>query len=464
MPRATLLTTTLLASALLASALAAAEPAKAAVDAPTADEVAALQLCNYQRKDALRAYSKITTLLKRKLVTANSTVWSRVHTSRTALPPLVFNPALMAAARALLKSGTKPVDKCPNDFAAAMKAAGYTPDTAGCTLIALDSPSLPVAYAAAILFPVGEKTHNNQTLPVLAYADALKAAWREAGVAVASVGGRTSLVMVLGTGSAKRYLGGTVYADANHSGDYDPGEGKAGVTVSAGAATTTTGAGGAWWLALDKDDAVDVSFTGEGAKAVRPAPKGTANLAIDWRLPLPADLKEADNLLADADKVAKETDLEKKRKPLAALISGTRGLCLDDERQKRVDELTQPVRIEFEETVRNTLSALAEDQSGWKKRTSELQKPWKGALAAWFKEAEAVYKLRQQVNTVLAAPAEQQAKLAAPLQKPLAKALTETTDPAFVEQLQLWQEDIDQAAAAEEDRKAAVKKKDKEKK
>jgi hypothetical protein len=459
MPRATLLTATL-----LTTVLAAAEPAKATADTPTADEVAALQLLNYHRNERVRADNRITVAIKRKQVTADLSMWSHATSGTTHQPPLVFNPALIAAARAVLKAGPKPVAKTPNDFAAAMKAAGYSPDKDGLTLIALDGPSLEVAYAAAMVFPVGEKPHGTSIWPVFARTGALKGEWREAGVAVASAGGKTSLVMVLGLGSAKRYLGGTVYADANHNGAYDQGEGKAGITVSAGGATTTTGAGGAWWLALDKEDAVEVAFAGAGAKAVRPAPKGTANLRLDWRLPLPADLKEADQLLAAADQVATETELEKKRRPLAALVSSTRGLCLDDERQKRVDELVQPVRIEFEDTVKNTLSALSEDQAGWKKRTAELQKPWKGGLAAWFKQAEAIYKLRQQVNTVFAAPAEQQAKLAAPLQKPLAKALTETTDPAFIEQLRLWQEDIDQAAAAEEDKKAAEKKKDKEKK
>lgn len=457
MPRTALLTATL-----LATALAAAEPAKAAADAPTADEVEALQLLNYHRNERVRADNRITVAIKRKQVTADMSAWSHATSGTTRQPPLVFNPALTAAARAVLKAGPKPVAKTPNDFAAAMKTAGYSPDKDGLTLIAVDCPSLTVAYAAAMVFPIGETMHNKTTpWPVFARSSALKGEWREAGVAVATAGGKTSLVMVLGLGTAKRYLGGTVYADANHNGEYDQGEGKGGITVSAGAATTTTGAGGAWWLALGKDDAVDVTFTGEGAKAVRPAPKGVANLGLDWRLPLPADLKEADKLIADADKVVKETDLDKKRRPLAALISGTRGLCLDDERQKHVDELVQPVRIEFEETIKNTLSAMSEDQAGWKKRTAELQKPWKGSLAAWFKEAEAVYKMRQQVNTVLAAPAGQQAKLAAPLQKPLAKALTETTDPAFIEQLRLWQEDIDQAAAIEEDKKAAEKKKDK---
>ncbi|MCK6490132.1 MAG: hypothetical protein L6R48_17740 [Planctomycetes bacterium] len=446
-------------AALVAAFACAAEPP---ADGPTADEVAALHLANSQRQDSQRADARISTMLKRRLLPANISAWNHIHAPPSKMAPLVFNPRLMTAARSLLRSGPRPVDKTPNDFAAAMKSVGYTPDARGCTLIGLDCRNLEVAYAAAILFPIAEKTVNQTTTwPVFARAEALRSEWREAGVAVATAGGKTSLVVILGTGSAKRYLGGTVYADANHNGDYDQGEGKGGITVSAGGATTTTGAGGAWWLALDKDEAVEVAFAGEGAKTVRPAPKGTANLGLDWRLPLPADLKEADKLIADADKVAKETDLDKKRRPLAALISGTRGLCLDDERQKHVDELVQPVRIEFEDTIKNTLSALSEDQAGWKKRTAELQKPWKGGLAGWFKEADAVYKMRQQVNTVLAAPAEQQAKLAAPLQKPLAKALTETTDPAFIEQLRLWQEDIDQAAAIEEDRKAAEKKKDK---
>lgn len=453
--------TALLSATLLATALTAAEPAKAgAGDVPTAEEVEALQMLNYHRLERRRGDNRITVAIKRKQVTANMTAWNHSASGTAKQPPLVFNPALTAAARAVLKSGPKPVEKTPNDFAGAMKAAGYAPDKDGLTLIAMEAPSLSIAYAAAIAFPVGETTHNKTQLwPVFARGEALKGEFREAGVAVATAGGKTSLVMVLGLGSAKRHLGGLVFADANHNGTYDPGEGRAGVTVSAGGATMTTGPGGAWWLALDKDDAVDVTFDGQGAKAVRPAPKGAANIQIDWRLPLPADLKIADKLLADADRVAKEPDLEKKRKPLAALIAGTRGLCLDDERQKKVDDLTQPVRIEFEELVKNTLSALSEDQSAWKKRSSELQKPWKGGLSDWFKSADALYKLRQQVNAVQAAPAEQQPRQAAGLQKPLAKAIAETTDPAFMDQLLLWKDDMDELAATEEDKKAAEKKK-----
>lgn len=438
--------------AFLASAAYAGDAA--AANAPTAEELVILDLLNTHRADFIRGNNRITTAVRAKQVAANPSHWAHAANGTGKSLPLVVSPALTAAARSLLKAGTKPVEKQRFDALPAMKAAGYANDKAGLAMFGLELPTLAIAYAAAATNVTEETEANKQTFSKYAGIEALKAEWREVGIAVgAGKAGKQSVVIVLGQGTAKRHVGGIVYADANRDGEYQLGEGRAGVTVSCGGATMTTGPGGAWWLALDSDAEGQVTFTGDGHTASRPLAKGTANVGIDWRLPNAADLKTADKLIADAEKDVKNPDLEKRRGPLAALLYGTRMAVLDDARQKKVDELVAPIRDEFDDTSRKLMAALGEEPADFKKRFSELQKRWKGGMPGWFKEADAMARLRQQVTAVQAAPADQQPKLAPAAIKSVEKALAEATDPVFLDQYRVWHEALDGIVVAESAKK-----------
>lgn len=425
--------------ALLPALLAAGEAAAPAVD-PTGEEMALLALANQHRVDRIIGNNRVAHAIRAKQVEGSNSVWGQ-NAPKGATPPLVLNPQLMATARALLKSGAKPVDKAEFDPLPAMREAGYAGGK-GMAIFGLDAPNLNAAYAMTMLNRTGTKEVNNKPTDILAALMALKDQWREVGVAVSTAKGRTSAIIVLGQGAAKRYLGGTAYADANRNLAYDPGEGKAGVSVSCGGKSMTTGASGAWWLPLDDQNEATVSFSGDGSTATRTAAKGAGNVLIDWRMPSAADQKTADKLIADAEKAVKIDDLDKKRAPLAALLVGTRMAALDDERAKKVAVLIEPLVGEYDLLMGKILEALGEEPADFKKTLGEAQKPWKGAMPGWFKEAESLAKLRQQVNKVLAAPEEQQGKLAPPVLKQVAKAKGETIDPKFLEQYSTWEEQL----------------------
>lgn len=428
--------------ALLPILLAAGE-----APAPSGEEAALLVLANGHRTYRAVIDNRIAELIRTKKVAGNSRTWTRMGTKGPAAP-LVFNPALMEAARSLLKDGARPEAKKALDPLPAMRAAGY-PGDKGIAMFAGDAPDLFTAYGAALLNVIGTREQGNQTMDVYAGQEALKGEWREAGIAVASARGRISAVVILGPGSAKRHIGGFAFVDADRDLAYDAGEGKAGVTVTCGGASTTTGPGGAWWLALDGDGAAEVAFSDGASSARRAVTKGSGNLIIDWRMPVAADQKAADRLIADAEKVAKVPDLDAKRPQLAALLIGTRMAALDDERQQRAAALAEPLMGEYDLLMGKILAALGEEPADFRKTLTEAQKPWKTAMAPWFKEAENLSKLRQQVNKVLAAPEDQQGKLAPPVLKQVQKAKGETLDPKFLDQYSTWEDQLSDVIPAE---------------
>ena len=164
-------------------------------------------------------------------------------------------------------------------------------------------------------------------------------------------------------------------------------------------------------------------------------------------MPLSADLKLADKLLADCAKLP--ADSEQQRKPLAALLSGTRMLALDAGRSQRIADLTKPIRSEYDAAVAKVLTLLGENADGFKKPFADLQRRWGGAMPAFFKDAEALAKLKRQVNAAIAAPPEQQGALAAPLRVQVAKAADTSTDPALLAQLDTMGEQLAALAPVE---------------
>lgn len=417
---------------------------------PTAEEVLLLDMFNQHREDPAHNEERVVTAIRNKQVNAEGRAWSHSAPTSGTRPPAVFNPHLVEAARSLLKAGTRPVDLTRFDAAPALNAAGYPAGKESLAMFAQDCPSLALAYVAALTTTIGSWAVNaTMTYPKYAGQLALKDDWREAGVAVSIAKGRYSVVMILSPGTAKHHLGGIVFTDANRDGRCQLGEGKAGVKVVCGAASMTTSAGGAWWLAVDTLDKAEVIFSNDSYTAIRPVAKAAPVMTLDWRLPNAADLKTADRLIADAEKDLKNPDADRRKVPLAALLVGTRMAALDDARQKKVDTLVEPIKEEFASTMKRMLAALGEEPAEFKKRLGELQKPWKGAMPAWFKEADALSRLRQQVNAVLASPADQQGRAAQPLLKQLAKAMADTCDPVFFDQYRTWASSLEAALPAE---------------
>jgi hypothetical protein len=373
----------------------------------------------------------------------HSADWGKGVTRAKTQPMVCLNPQLSAAARELLKTTltrNQAIDPLP-----AMRNAGYSPADAGFALMALNAPSLEVAYIRALarINEVseikGRRTYrfdgHKMLLPE----------WREAGVAVTSAKGTWSVAIVLGKGSAKRYLGGVVYADGNHDGILDPGEGKAGVQVRAGGASTVTGPGGSWGLALADDSACEVEFSGAGGSARRQAEKG--NALIDWRLPDAEDILAADKLLAAWSAEAGKPP-ERQRKAQVALMLGTRVAILDDARQQKVDAAVGDVRTEYEDALRRLLGQLREEQAVYKGAVAAMVKSWEGALpSTWKGKLEALYALGKKVEAAQSGPPEQRPKAVASVTEPLNKAIAQADDPIILRQLMTWREAL---AAVEE--------------
>ena len=157
------------------------------------------------------------------------------------------------------------------------------------------------------------------------------------------------------------------------------------------------------------------------------------------------DLKEVDRLITAADKLVKEVDVEKKRPQLAALLIGTQLVALDEARQVKVDALLQPIAEEFANARSKLLKAMGEDPGVYKQAVADMQRMWKGCMPGWFKEAQDIGQLRQQI--VAATTAKDQGKPLAPLRDALVKGIAATNDPLFRKQYETLMEMLDAVPA-----------------
>jgi len=426
---------------LLSSCLAAAEAAKAV---PTGEETQILERLNQHRANWVAGDQRITEAARIQEIPVGDQIWSMDKAGAGQSPPLVFNPELILVARALLAEHATPVAKGRFDAAPAMKANGYDPGKTNLAMFAYDAGSLSIAYEVMLTNVISEVPwYNNTMRPILANSEALKPEFREAGVAVGSAKGKVDVVIVLGNGTAKRYLGGICYADANRDGRYAVNEGKAGVVVSCAGSTMTTDPAGAWWLPLESADATDVTLTSADQTITRTAAKGAASQQINWRIPSKADLKDADRLIADAEKAVAGSDDERTRAALVKLLVGTRMKILDDDRTKHITTLVDPIQSDFKETLHQIESSLNEEPDEIMKRFSDQKKAWKNAMPAWFKSAEALAQTHQQLVEFLAASAEQQEHLKIPMVNALKAGIAQPGDPSFLEQYLNWLSQVD---------------------
>ena len=262
-------------------------------------------------------------------------------------------------------------------------------------------------------------------------------------MAVDESGGKVSLVVVLGTGSAERYLGGTVFSDANHNGTYDAGEAKGGVKVSVGDLSTSSGPTGYWSLAVKATEPLDVVFSIDDLHGTRSIPSGPCSVLVNWRVPKAADLITVKKLISEAEKDATSTDEGKRRKALSALLAGARMIPLDDSLQRQVDQLTQPIREDYDELIRKVLNSLGEDPQGFKRRMNELKLPWKGCLVALFKEIEVLHQVRQLTNEMTSAKSDRRGAVLPGLKNQITAAMTASGEPLLQEQFQTLRDTLD---------------------
>lgn len=428
---------------------------------PTGEEQLLLDIVNLHRADR-RAVDRIiaNTIYDGVVKDVSAREWIKAGDARgeadkmTPLPPVVFNPQLIAAARKLLAAGTTPPKEKAFDPAPAMREAGYA-EARGVVMIGIDAPSLPEIYGKAAVNIIGRREDKKDAQPRFTVRQALNVEWREIGIAAAKGKGGYSAVFIFGPGSATRHIGGMVYADANRNLAYDPGEGKAGVTITVGGQTATTGAHGVWWLALPDANGGEVKMAGNGHGTAQKLEAKPVNQVFAWRLPDAADIKAADALMAAVQKAG--ADPAKLKAAQGDLLIGTLKSALDDERRAKVTALVEPIREDFVATRTKLMEQVTEEPKTYRAQVEVMRKVWYGAMPAWFKEAEGLATLYHEVVKVQRAPLESREKLAAPARKALDKAIAGNLDPVFLEQYKTWSDSL--AAALAEEPPAKPKKK-----
>jgi len=185
---------------LLATCLAAADTSKTV---PSGEEVSILERLNEHRDSWSDGDARITEAVRVKEIqgTWNDGAWSQCLSGKGQSPPLVFNPTLIAIARSLLEQHVANTDGTRYDAGPILKSASYAPDKPNLAMFAYDQPSLAMAYEMAITNIMANlPSYNNTTRPQAISTEALQAGYREAGVAVDTDHGKTSVVIVLGAG------------------------------------------------------------------------------------------------------------------------------------------------------------------------------------------------------------------------------------------------------------------------
>jgi hypothetical protein len=426
--------------------------------APSGEETAVLGMLNRLRTDYRHGEAVVLAAIRAGTVQTSETVWSKsAKLARTPPPPAVLHPALQTAAAAILASGAKLPDKALFDAGPALQQAAYPAAAGGgLVLLAVDAPDLATAFARAGTVVIKEIDKGKYKERELAAHEACDKVWREVGLAVRTGKVGVSLCIVLGKGSAPLLAGGIVYRDANRNDRYDPGEGVAGATASAGGLTMITAAGGVWWLAPAPATGLAVSVTVDGMTMTREVAAGATGAGFDWNAPAKAELAKIDQLIAAAAKVTAAADEAKRAGPQAALLIATRMTALDDARAATVAKLTEGVQFRFDNTREKVLEGLGESAAEANKLIAAQKKSWEGAMADWFKEAAALPRLREQVAALMKLEPVAAAKQAKPLLAQLDKAIAASIEPSFLDLYRTWQAQL--AGLAEQASEPAKKK------
>lgn len=404
---------------------------------PGEEEVAVWMMMNEHRRDRPVWDNTVVDLIRTKQVTGNVRTWNQVVQMRVDAQPLIWSAELALAARRLREQGAQPVPRQRFDPGPALAQAGCDPGPV--PALAMFGPvdhGLQAAYAACLLNVIAFTESKNGSIEKYAAQEAMKVHWREVGISIGGQGAARRLVIVLADGTAKRCIGGTVFADGDRDLRHGAGEGRPGITVRCGGQQTVTGPAGAWSLRLDGVEAGEVRFELAGTAAVRPLEAGPRNVQFAWRLPEAKDVVAATRLVAEAQATGLQP--EQRRQRLASLLAGTRMSAIDDGLAAQVETLIAPMRDEFESTRGRIMAALDEDAAVFRTVCATARKPWGSAMPAWFGEAERLGRIRASVVTALAAPeAAREKPLRAALGE-VAKARAVCQDPIFLAQYDTW--------------------------
>lgn len=420
--------------------LLAALRAEEALPPPTQDEAALLGFANAHRSQRWQ-YDPVIVRLLPKPMPDGTSVLGYCKSYFKPKQPLVHNPRLAAAARALLASGADMPEGALPDAAAAR--FGYPAGAKTAATIVRGAASIEAAYAGSLQFWCG----TNSNRKVISFQTVLITTWQEVGIAIARGAKGIDAVMVYGMGGAPRVAGGVVYADANRDLDYDAAEGVAGIVVTCGGASMATGPGGVWWMTLPDAAAGAVAFETAGMKASRAFAEGKDNVSISWRVPPPDELKQLDAAIAAAKAAAAARKPDNDDWPAAMVDLHMRTLLpdLDSGRQEQIAALVQPLADEFDSMRRRYLGMLDGDAKAFGQQLAKDRPRYPGTAARWFKELQTMAALRRQV--VAACMPAEAGKTGPALWDELDKAKAASCDPVFRRQYENWEQQLGERPA-----------------
>jgi hypothetical protein len=314
-----------------------------------------------------------------------------------AAPPLVFNLQLLDAARKhshyMILNGMTHVEEAGKpgfegaSFSDRCKKAGYL-GAAGAENCFRDS-SGPEGSHVGFIVDSGEGPGGMQ--PRRGHRANMMGGFREIGCSGVPHDGRLCVTHDFGNRGAARMAGGVAYCDKNGNSFYDLGEGLGNVRISADDGTgTVTWRSGAYELDLKTSNKVVLKAEFSGLSFTKTFEAGKDNLKFDWVLTQEQLDEKADQILAQVEKVNKETQASAYTNALLSLYLGTKGLAVSAERRAKIDELTKDVRTDVEAHQKAVLDALEQyDPMKFPRILGEHRKSYgTGPLANWFKEAE----------------------------------------------------------------------------
>lgn len=316
-------------------------------------------------------------------------------------PPLVFNLQLLDAARKhsyyMIHNGLGHDETAGktgytgNSFSDRCKAAGYTRGASGENCYA--SAPGPLGSHTGFIIDAGAGGTGGMQAGRGHRMNMHSAGNREVGPGAVPSGNRLSVTHNFGGGrGVARFVGGVIYVDKNHNGQYDLDEGRAGVAITGSdGSSTRSWSSGAFTLELKSAGAVTVSASASGKTFAMDFAAGKDNVKFDWIVPQDADIAAADALLAKVDG-AGDPSSKPYFNAVVDLYMGASNLCLDPDRAKKVAALTKDVGKDLAAAQEAVLAALKNyEAQGYMKVLNEKKQPYgSSAAASWFKEADII--------------------------------------------------------------------------
>ncbi len=344
---------------LLPGAVALAEVYQAPSPEPTPEETLLLEYINRARADPAAEGKRILESRIRIQGDVDKAMFEREMAALEPAPPLVFNLALLDAARKhahymiLNEQGHDQEQGKPGFTGKSMsdriRAAGYKGGSMAEN--AFRTGDNPWQAHAAFEVDWGPGGAGGMQPGRGHRRNIHHGGFREVGPAMLPHGKQFSVVQNFGS-SRGRFAGGVVYFDKNGDGFYDLGEGRGGVTIYAGRDKVETWASGAFTLQIPEGEAVTLAAEYDGLRFSKQYPAGSANVKFDFVIPQGHDIDKAKRLIAAVEAIEVNPDqlrsAEARRKAELRLYFGTQGLFLDDGTQEQINTLTAAAKEQMQ--------------------------------------------------------------------------------------------------------------------